>query len=389
VSDEDALVVKRLKEAGAIILGKTNVPTLLADYQTDGPVYGRANNPYDTARTPGGSTGGGAAAVAAGLTPLELGSDLGGSIRVPAHYCGLFALKPSENVIPLHGHFPPLPGSKGGVHHMGTFGPLARSLDDVRLVFDIIKGPDECDTSVAPVAWQKPSGRNLSEYTVAWTDTFGPFHAESETAGLLSDLADRISQPGTTISKQTPRAFDFEAAFEAWGQIFGYIMGEDTPLPIRTLLKLRWMARRGSGAKGIRRGLRIDFIDYARVLTLRKKLISQLQAFFTEVDFWLCPVAMTPAFTHRRVRRDIAVDGVDTPYFTATGAFASVFSLTGNPALVIPLGQSRDGLPIGLQIVGPYWSEPELLHLGRQLAELTPGYHPPQKDQAGAFADRS
>ena len=378
VAEEDALVVTRLKKAGAVILGKTNIPPLLADYQAYGPIYGRTNNPYNLARTPGGSTGGGAAAVAAGLSPLELGSDMGGSVRVPTHFCGLYGLKPTENTVPLHGHMPRTPELKGRVLHMAHFGPLARSLEDVKHAFDIIKGPDHRDVSVAPIRWKPPSGRALAEYRLAWTDTFGPHTANRETGRLLDDLAREIAARGATITKNHPPQFDFEKAWEVWGTLFGYVLGEDMPPPVRALSRIQWaMISKSGAAKGVRKGLRVNFVQYARTLKKREAFIARLQAFFDEVDFWLCPVSMTPAFPHCKSGTPIDVDGRAVDYLTAAGAFATVFNMTGHPALIIPLGQSSDGLPIGLQIVGPYWSEPELFAFADHLAALTPGFQPP------------
>ncbi len=379
VAKDDALVVTRLKKAGAVILGKTNIPPLLADYQTDGPIYGRTNNPYDLARTPGGSTGGGAAAVAAGLSPLELGSDMGGSLRIPTHYCGLYSLKPTENTIPLHGHMPRTPNLKGGVLHMANFGPLARSLEDVKRTFDVIKGPDHRDVNVVPIQWKAPSGRALSDYRLAWTDTFGPHLAGRETRLLLGDLAQEIGRRGATVMKQHPPHFDFEKAWEVWGNIFGYVMGEDMPPPVRVFSRIKWAVNyKGPAVKGLRKGLRVNFVQYARTLKKRDDFISQLQAFFDEVDFWLCPVAMTPAFPHCKPGTPIVVDGRKVDYLTAAGAFVTLFNMTGHPALIIPLGQSSEGLPIGVQIVGPYWSEPELFHFAGHLAALTPGFQAPK-----------
>ena len=379
VAEEDALVVTRLKKAGAVILGKTNIPPLLADYQADGPIYGRSNNPYDLTRTPGGSTGGGAAAVAAGLSPLELGSDMGGSVRVPTHFCGLYGLKPTEHTIPLHGHMPRTPKLKGRVLHMANFGPLARSLEDVKMAFDIIKGPDHRDVGVAPIQWKPPSGRALSDYRLAWTDTFGPHTAGRETCLWLENLAQELAQRGATISKQNPPHFDFEKAWEVWGNVFGYVLGEDMPPPVRVVSRIRWaMLSRGQAAKGVRKGLRVSFVQYARTLKKREDFIAQLQAFFDEVDCWLCPVSMTPAFPHCKPGTPIVVDGRKVDYLVAAGAFATIFNMTGHPALIIPLGQSSEGLPIGLQIVGPYWSEPELFHFAERLAPLTPGFQAPK-----------
>jgi amidase len=270
LAKRDAPVVARLKNAGAVILGKTNVPELLGGYQTDGHIYGRSNNPYNTDYTPGGSTGGGAAAVAAGFSPLELGSDFGGSIRIPSHFCGLYGLKPTENTVPMKGHVPPYPKARGGVVHMNTFGLLARAVEDIKLAFDIINGPDYRDVKVAPIQWKKPSGKTLSEYALAWSDTFGHFEAGKETRSLLQELAGKISSQGGNISKKNPPDFDFEKAWELWVKIWGYVMGQDIILPL-----------------GIIKGLKLNFARYARIIKKREELIAQLQAFFDDYDFCL------------------------------------------------------------------------------------------------------
>jgi amidase len=161
VPSNDAPVVARLRAAGAIILGKTNLPVLSADYRADNPIFGRTNNPWDLRRTPGGSTGGGAAALAAGLTTLEIGSDLAGSIRIPAHYCGVYGLKPTEHRVPITGHIPEPPGMPRGVRHMQTIGPLARSVDDLTLALRLIVGPDGRQWEVPPVPLDTAPDRPL------------------------------------------------------------------------------------------------------------------------------------------------------------------------------------------------------------------------------------
>jgi len=157
VPSTDATVVSRLKAAGAILLGKTNLPVMSMDFQAINPIFGRTNNPWNVAHSPGGSTGGGAAAVAAGLTALEIGSDIKGSLRIPAHFCGVFSLMPTQNLVPLTGHIPEPPGAPTGVRHMATTGPLARSVQDLELALRIIAGPDGRRWEVAPVS--PPSGR--------------------------------------------------------------------------------------------------------------------------------------------------------------------------------------------------------------------------------------
>jgi len=173
VPTTDAPVVARLRAAGAIIMGKTNVPVLSADYRADNPIFGRTNNPWALDRTPGGSTGGGAAALAAGLTALEVGSDLAGSVRIPAHYCGVYGLKPTEHRVPCTGHIPEVPGTLKGRRHMQTIGPLARSVEDLALALRLMAGPDGWQWEVPPVPLLPAADRPLETLRLAWTDAFG------------------------------------------------------------------------------------------------------------------------------------------------------------------------------------------------------------------------
>jgi amidase len=171
----DAPVVARLRQAGGILLGKTNLPMLASGGSTENPIFGRTNNPWDLARTPGGSTGGGAAALAAGMTPLDIGSDAGGSVRIPAHYCGVYALKPTQHRVPLTGHIPPPPPLRAAqvLRYGAVLGPLARSVADLELALRIVAGPDGQDWAVPPAALAPVPQRRLQDLRFAWSDDFG------------------------------------------------------------------------------------------------------------------------------------------------------------------------------------------------------------------------
>lgn len=214
VPSTDAPVVARMRTAGAIILGKTNLPTLAGDAQTDNPLFGRSNNPWDVTRTPGGSTGGGAAA---GLSPLEVGSDHGGSVRSPAHFCGVYAIKPTDRRLPDTGHIPELPGAPQGVRHMVQIGPLARSVEDLALALRLIAGPDGQDWEVPPVPLEPAPERALREYRLAWTDDFGDVPVTTDTRAALTELAGELQGLGTRIERRLPAAFDFTTARKTWG----------------------------------------------------------------------------------------------------------------------------------------------------------------------------
>ena len=381
VPTKDATVVARLRAAGAVLIGKTNVPPLSADGRADNPIFGRTNNPWNLERTPGGSTGGGSAAVAAGLSAFDIGSDLAGSVRMPAHWCGLFGLKPTEGRVPNTGHIPEVPGMPHAVRHMNVLGPLARSVDDLELLLKIIAGPDDRDWEAAPSTRLRAPERPLRSLRFAWTTRFGSETPSRETAGAITALATRLSQLGCQVENRGPAEFDFDLAWETWGEIViaerVVTQGEAARERVEKLL-----ASLGElpVARGAAKGARASLADYMQSLTTRDRLIAALERFLGEVDAWLCPVSYGPALGHIPFGTPVEVDGREVPYFLATTAFTNVFNLTGHPAVVLPLTRSRDGLPIGLQVLGRRWSEPQLLAVAKALALVTapftapPGY---------------
>jgi len=236
VPDFDATVVARLRKAGAIILGKTNLPLLGMDYQTNSPVFGITNNPWDISRTPGGSTGGGASAVAAGLTSLEIGNDIGGSIRIPSHFCGIYGLKPTEYLVPTTGIAPGLPKNEyRSSRHLLSLGPLARSIDDLKLCLTIIAGPDGTDVDVPYVPLIESKKKDLRELRIAWTDDFGGVPVSEDTKMALKQFTDKLSKAGCTVEKINPTNFDFMLAWQTYGKIMDMELGIYTPSYARFL----------------------------------------------------------------------------------------------------------------------------------------------------------
>lgn len=380
VASEDAVVVARIKRAGAVILGKTNVPANLAGYQVKGDLYPEGKNPFDTGRTPGGSTGGGSAAVAAGMTPLELGGDSGGSLRVPAHFCGLYGLKPTDKTVPRHGMVPRPRKAKGWLVHMAQAGPLARSIDDVQLLWEIIRGPHESDGDVPRIEWRPPSGRVLRDYRIAWTDGWNEFIAGAETKVLLENLVARIREQGGNPEKAAP---DIHArAREVYFALFTSLIGQDMPWPIRKIFSLvaarGFLKGRPDYVRSVARGLRMDAQEYAAALGVRRELVEEIERFFGRYDVLLCPVSFGPAFPRCKIGETLDFDGVRRPDCEYCWPYVVPFNASGHPALVMPMGLSREGLPIGVQLVGPSWSEPELLHFARQLVPLTSGFVKPR-----------
>jgi amidase len=380
IPTEDAPPVARLRQAGAIVLGKTNLPALASGIQSNNPVFGRTNNPWDLARTPGGSSGGAAAAIAAGLSYLELGSDIGGSIRIPAHFCGVYGLKATGGRISGKGHLASprrlvVPPGWEALLQLASFGPLARSIADLRLVLPILSEPS------AP-ALEQPFPSTLADLRIAWSDDFGGAPLETATRRMLRGLADTLAQAGCKVARRDPEGFDFQ---EAW-YVSGVCLGA-----INTLFQspfTRWLRRlrapllsilgpRDALIQGLYSGLSMRPGRVLVALKQREALIDRLESFFDEWDAWVCPVFPGPAFTHRQPNAPIEVDAQQVTQLKANLLHSIIFNLSGHPVVTIPVGRSALGLPLGVQIVGRKWQEMRLLDVAEHIATLTPGFQSP------------
>lgn len=369
----DAPVVARLRAAGGILLGKTNVPVLTGDAQADNPIFGRSNNPWNVERTAGGSTGGGATAVAAGLSPLELGSDIGGSVRIPAHYCGICTIQPTENCVPLTGHVPPLPGAPTGVRHMLQIGPLARSVEDLTLTLPLIAGPDGQRWEVPPVPLHPAPERTLRSCRLAWTGDFAGAAVNADTKTALSRFAEQLHELGAVVEQRPLDGFDFTAVWETWGAVFQAEFGSTLSAEEEAQFSAAFGGRLDAEAaiyRGFAQALNATMRQYTSILTRRDRLIADLEAYLADWDALLCPVTMGPAFPHCPAGTPIAVDGRTVPYWVGLVSYTCPFNVTGHPAVVVPLAHSREGLPIGLQIVGRRWTDMRLLAIAATLSRV-------------------
>jgi amidase len=379
VPARDATVVARLRAAGAVIVGKTNLPRLALDTQTHNTVFGRTNNPWDVGRTPGGSSGGGAVSVASGMSSLEVGSDIGGSIRIPSHYCGVFGLKPTDGRIPLSGHIPGIPGTPRGVRHQGVAGPLARSVEDLRLALRLLSGPDGQDTEVVPVPFQHVARRDLRTYRFAWTDDFGGMPVSDQTRAALAGLARALEAAGCVVERRSPE-IDFAQVWDAWGGLLGAEVGAEIPVSARVMTALHFRSMRGDSAinRGIVRGLWGRMTDYALALSMRDRMMATVERFLEGWDAWLCPVTMGPAFTHRPSGEWVEVDTQRVPYMEGTSGFCNLFNLTGHPVVAMPLPQaSGRTLPLGIQVVGRRWKDEDVLSVAEALTDVTGAFQRP------------
>jgi len=389
VPTKDATVVKRLKEAGAIVLGKTNLPQLAGDIQCWSPLFGRTNNPWNLKLTSGGSSGGSAAAVAMGFSFLDIGSDLAGSIRIPAAYCGVAGLKATENRIPRTGHIPHLPGVDRSVRHMLSFGVLARCVDDLRLGLDVMAGPDGIDCEVPPVSPHIMNLKKSEPLRVAWWDDFGGVPICSRTKAGLNSTVQKLTNAGIEVQRCFPEGFDFEAAWYAYGIIMGAEVGLGMPTIERFPLSLiRGLLPKSQPLlRSVAMGMSFDLKRYNDALNIRERLISQMEQFFEEWDVWICPVTPSVAPPHKKSGKfkkppKILVDGYAMSYLEGSVSMTVPFSLTGSPVVSLPVG-IFDGLPVGIQVVGKRWYDEILLEDCKIIESATSGFELPPIYKSG------
>ncbi len=356
----DASAVARLKGAGAVPLGKTNTPTLAMDFQTHNPIFGRSNNPWDVTRATGGSSGGSAASIAAGFSALELGTDIGGSVRIPAHYCGVVSLKTTERRVPMTGHIAVAPGQPRGIRHMDTIGPIGRSLDDLELALRLISGPDGIDWEVPPPAFPAAAKREISSLRLLWSDDLGAIRPDAATRATVTALAGHLDRAGARVERLDASSFGQAEALDAFRRLIGIeIAASNDPRDAERL------ARQFPG------GVDATFRAHVELLARRDTLLAQLENLLAECDALLLPVCVTPAIPHTKSGEPITVDGRQLSYFDAGTAYTAPFNLTGSPVVVLPAGRSPEGLPIGVQVVGRKWREIELLGVARAIQQVT------------------
>ena len=369
VAAQDAPLVARLRAAGAVILGVTNAPELLMAWETDNLLYGRTNNPWDLTRTAGGSSGGEAAAIAAGLSAGGVGSDGGGSIREPAHFCGICGLKPTPGRIPSTGHFPK---SGGPFALLGVVGPMARTVEDVRLLFEVMTGWDDCDPCSAPVAVREIHEDDLRTVPIGFFEDDGRTPVTRETRSAVNHAARILSELGFRVAPFRPRRsrrsspavveiLRCRRRHDPWPHAARSRGGTESD-PARVFL---WTA-----AEPVHTGESLLATWLGRD-ELREKVLLQMR----EHPVLICPVAAIPAFHHGE--REWQVEGKTVKYLDAW-SYCEWFNLLGFPAVVVPMGRSAEGLPIGVQIVGRPWEEEVVLAIAARLeAESGPWQGPP------------
>jgi amidase len=368
VPSQDATLVARLRSAGAILLGNTNVPEFLMAYETDNALYGRTNSPWDWERTPGGSSGGEAAAIAAGCSAGGVGSDGGGSIRVPAHFSGICGLKPTPGRVPSTGHYP---ASAGPFAQLGVVGPMARTVADVARLFSVMAGHDMGDPASAPVPLRVRSDAEILKLRVAYFEDDGATPVTAETAAAVRAAAEALRAQGFQVEAWRPQ--NLERVWQLWWNLFGRgvqaafaatVEGREAEL---SPMYRAWRARVGLEPA-------LDGREWLNTLVgrdaLREKLLRQMETF----PILICPACAVPAFRHGE--REWMVQGRKVEYLKAM-SYSQWFNLLGNPAAVVPVGRSAEGLPIGVQIVGRPWEDEAVLAVAAKIEAATGGFRRP------------
>ncbi|MEY2580222.1 MAG: amidase [Ilumatobacteraceae bacterium] len=356
VPEQDAEVVAAIRRAGAIVFGKTNVPLWSGDFQTFNDMFGTTNNPWDLGRVPGGSSGGAAAAVACGMTSFEIGTDIGGSVRVPSAFCGVYGHKPSFGVIPTLGY---LDEPNGGLTEsdVNVFGPIARSADDLALLLGVLAGPNP-DRSVG---WRldlpRPDIANLRSLRVAtWFDEPSTV-MDSEMISVLDGVADCLAASGMSVDRSVRPQFDFSEAWTAGAWLIGAAVGVSDAID-RGISHTEWL-----------------FADRERA---RRRL--EWARFFEDIDVLLCPITATPAFPHQQdgtwADRDFVVNGETVPYHTLE-AWPALIGSAYLPSTSAPVGRTAAGLPVGVQIVSPYLHDYRSIAVAGLITDLVGGYAVP------------
>ncbi len=388
VPDYDAFAVGRLRGAGAVILGKTNCPPGVTGQETANEVFGRTNNPWDLSRTCGGSSGGAAVALAAGLTALELGSDSGGSIRQPAHYCGVYGHAPTHGLVPLLGHRPSVgPDQPGKDIDLLYVGPMARCAEDLELALGVIASPDPVTGTgwaldLAPARVEDVRSLRVGVWADDPACPTGP-----EVAAVLESAADALESAGASVDRAARPSFPLaeaqEVAFALWVAASSERTGDEE------MDRLRQVAARGGDSLEVRRAVAetMPHRDWLRTDSRRRRMQTAWLELLDRVDVVVCPVTPVPALPHdpehdqiasvdHRIARTMDVGGEPRPYLDQL-TWPIVVGMAGLPATVVPLGLTPDGLPVGAQVVGKPGEDRRTLAAARMVAEVTGGFRRP------------
>lgn len=375
IPDDDATIVKLLKAEGAIIIGKTNLSVLAMDMQANNPIFGKTNNPWDTTKTSGGSSGGCAAALATGMTPLSFGNDVAGSIRLPAAYCGVYGFKPSFGVVSLHGIQTDPAEKVNGLKSLAVAGPLARSIGDLELALCVIAQTTAEDRRLVPLI-NSTDTIDIKNIKIAWTDEFGGVPVDVEIKQQLQAYVSQLEKAGATVVKVAPE-MNFYQAWKTWGSLVGMQGGYRTSNFVKRLGLpfTKEILKDVPMHQNIVKPTSVE--KYMAALSIQDTLINTMENFLNVYDVFICPVSAVTAFDHHAPSKSygnfsiynapLKVNDGNIHYYMATQAYTTPFTVTENPVLSMPIGLSKGSLPIGVQLVGKRYDDFRLLNIGKEL----------------------
>jgi amidase len=388
IPNENAELVKLLLAEGAIIIGKTNLSVLAMDMQADNPIVGKTNNPWDTTRTSGGSSGGCATALATGMTSLSFGNDLAGSIRIPSAYCGVYGFKPTFGTVSLNGIQTDPKEKVNGLKSLAVAGPLARNIDDLELAMQIIAQSSINDRKLVPLN-QCSDTFDIKKLKIAWTDEFGDVPVDEEIKLAIKEYIDKLENAGATVVKIVP-ALNFYQAWKTWGSFVGMQGGYNTSNFVK------WMGL--PFTKGVLKDVPMhqnivkptSVEKYMIALNLQDTMITIMENFLNEYDVFICPVSSVPAFKHHAASKSygnfsiynnpLIVNNQKIHYYMATQAYTTPFTVTESPVLSMPVALTKDSLPIGIQVIGKRYDDFKLLEIGKIINEYSEKYNFPLQE---------
>jgi len=379
VPTEDAEIVKLLLAEGAIIIGKTNLSVLAMDMQADNPIFGKTNNPWDSTKTSGGSSGGCATALATGMTALSFGNDLAGSIRLPSSFCGVYGFKPTYGVVSLQGIQTDPAENVNGIRTMACGGPLARSIDDLELALSIIAQPTDNFKRLVPLE-NNMDTIDIKKLKIAWTDEFGGVPVDDEIKAKINVYVARLQKAGAQVTKVVP-PLDFYKMWQTWGSFVGMQGGYKSSNFARSFGEFftKSVLKDVPMHQNIVKPMSVE--KYMIASNYQDSVITQLESFLDDYDAWICPVSATMAFDHHAPSKSygtfsvynnpLIINNKPLHYYMATQAYTTPFSLTDSPVLAMPIGLSSQKLPIGIQLIGKRFSDYRLLKVGKVLTSYT------------------
>ncbi|MFC6268508.1 amidase [Frigoriflavimonas asaccharolytica] len=380
IATEDAELVKRLKDVGAIIIGKTNTALYCIDWQSTNFWNGQTNNPYDISRVAGGSSGGSAASVASGFSPLVLGADAGGSIRVPAHFNGTCGLRPSENFLSNRGHLK-VENKPQGRRHIITPGPLAKNVTDLILMMEVLGNNTKYELPELPPIKLNDSKWNKMSLNIAYSESINDTDVDAEYIELFRDFINKIKKENHSLRVDHPK-YDEQKAYVECSKIIGFEIGINNPkVPLLASFMFAFIGIKYKDylwAKGMALGQRLSNINYAKAIDYKDQFSEIYNSFLTIYDIWITPVCSFEAYKHQSAGRPFLVNNKKVDYTKAIASFTFTTAFSGHPIVVIPIAKKKNGMPVGIQIHSKKWTDKKLLEIAHHFEKFTDGFEKPE-----------